>query len=100
MIKLSFVQLANPSHTQPPSRSSQTLTASCALVPADSPSRGGDGAVQVLDINQPSLITPFFLSALVSIYLFMTLLTVFRSINETDNSPLSHSVLPVLFLSC
>ena len=29
---------------------------------------------------------------------YMTLSTVFHSINSPDNSPLSHSVLPVLFL--
>ena len=36
------------------------------LVPVDSPSRGGDIAVYVFDINQPSLSTPFY-SVLVSI---------------------------------
>ena len=73
----------------------------------DSPSRGGD----VKDINQPSLPTPFysvlvsvsvlltpFYSILVSVYVFMELSTVFHSINSLDNSPLSHSVLPVLIL--
>ena len=43
----------------------------------------------------------FFLnSVLVSIPVFMSLSTVFHSINIPDNSPLSHSVLPVLFLLC
>ena len=68
------------------------------LIPTGSPSRGGDVAVYVFDKNQPSLLTPFFYSVLVSISVFMALSTVFHSINSPDNSPLSHSVLPVLFL--
>ena len=64
-----------------------------------SPSRGGNVAVYVSDVNQPSLPTPFFLySVLVSISVFMVLSTVFHSLDSPDNSPLSHSVLPVLFL--
>ena len=43
-----------------------------------------------LNINQDS--------ALVSISIFMALSSVFHSIKSPDNSPLSHSVLPVLFL--
>ena len=66
-------------------------------VPAGSPSRDGDVAVYVLDINQPSWPTPFY-SVLVSVSVFTALSTVFRSINSPDNSPLSYSVLPVLFL--
>ena len=66
-------------------------------VPAGSPSRGGDVTVYVLDINQPSLPTPFY-SVLVSISVTIVLSPVFHSINSPDNSPLSHSVLPVLFL--
>ena len=50
-----------------------------------------------LDINEPSLPTPFN-SVLVTISVFMAFSTVFYSINSPDNSPLSHSVLPVLFL--
>ena len=61
-----------------------------------SPSRGGDVAVHVFDINQPSLSTPFY-SVLVSISVFMSLSTVFHSTNSPDSSPLSHSVLPVVF---
>ena len=61
------------------------------------PSRGGDVAVNVFDINQPSLPTPFY-SILVSIFVFMALSPVFHSINSPENSPLSHTVLPVLFL--
>ena len=70
---------------------------SLALVPAGSPSRGGDVAVYVFDINQPSLLTPFY-SVLVSISVFMALSTMFHSITFPDNSPLSYSVLPVFFL--
>ena len=66
-------------------------------VPAGSPSRGGDVVVYVKDINQQSLPTPFH-SVLVSVSVFMALPTVFHSINSPDNSLLSHSVLPVLFL--
>ena len=61
------------------------------------PSRHGDVAVYVLDINQLSLPTPFY-SLLVSISVFMALSTVFHSINPSDDSLLSHSVFPVLFL--
>ena len=65
-------------------------------VPVSSPSRGED-VVHIFDINQPSLPTPF-LSVLVSISVFIALSTVFHSINSPEKSPLSHSVLPVLFL--
>ena len=67
-------------------------------VPAGSPSRGGDVVVYVKDINQPSLPTLFLYSVLVSISVFMALSTVFHSINSPDNSPFSHTVLPVLSL--
>ena len=67
------------------------------IVPAGSPSRGGDVAAYVFDISQPSLPTPFY-SVLVTVSVFMALSTVFHSINSPDNSPLSHSVLPVSFL--
>ena len=50
-----------------------------------------------LDIYQLSLPTPFC-SVLVSVSVFMALLTLFQSIHSPDNSPLSHSVLPVLFM--
>ena len=66
-------------------------------VPAGSPSRGGDVVVCVFDINQLNSPTPFY-SVLVSISLFIAVSTVFHSINSPDNSPLSHSVLPILFL--
>ena len=66
-------------------------------VPAGSPSRGGGVAAYVFDINQPSLPAHFY-SVLVSVSVFMALPTVFHSINSPNTSPLSHSVLPVLFL--
>ena len=60
----------------------------CSLVPArvpvGSPSRGGDVAGYVPDINQTSLPTPFY-SALVSVSAFMALSTVFHSINSRNN---------------
>ena len=62
-----------------------------------SPSRGWDVLVYVFDINQPSSPTPFY-SVLVSISVFMALSTVFPFINSPDNSPLPHSVHPVLCL--
>ena len=68
------------------------------MVPAGSPSRGTDVTVYVLDINQPSLPTPSY-SVLASISVFIVLSTAFHSINSPDNSPLSHSVLVILFLS-
>ena len=67
------------------------------MVSAGSPSRGEDVAVHVFDINEPSLPTPFY-SVLVSVFVSMALSTVFHFINSRDNSPLSHSVLPVLFV--
>ena len=72
------------------------LTESLPIVPAGLPSHGGDAAVYVFDINQLSLPTHFY-SVLVSVSVVMALSTVFNSINSPDNSPLSHSVLPVLF---
>ena len=67
------------------------------MVSTGLPSRRGDAAIYVFDINQPSLSTPFN-SVLVSVSVFMTLSTVFHFINSPDKSPLSHSVLSVLFL--
>ena len=66
----------------------------CQRVPAGSPSRGGNVTVYVKDINQLCLPTPFY-SVLVSISVFMALSIAFHSINSPDNSPFSHSVLPV-----
>ena len=63
-----------------------------------SPSRGGDVVVYVKDTDQPSLPTPFFILVLCLFPSFVALSTVFHFINSPDNSPLSHSVLPVLIL--
>ena len=65
--------------------------------PTGLPTRGGYVAIYVFDINQPSFPIPFS-SLLVSVSVFMALSTVFHSINSPDNSPLSHSALPVSFL--
>ena len=67
------------------------------MVPVGSPSHGGGVVVYAFDINHPSLPIPFH-SVLVSLSAFMALSTVFHSIHSPDNSPLPHSVLPVLFL--
>ena len=48
--------------------------------------------------HNPTELAHSFYSVLVSVSVFMVLSTVFHSINSPDNSPLSHSVLPVLFL--
>ena len=47
---------------------------------------------------KPTELAHSFYSVLVSVSVVMALSTVFHSINSPDNSPLSHSVLPVLFL--
>ena len=47
------------------------IQSSVLVVPAGSPSRGGDAAVDVFDTNQPSLPTPFY-SVLESISVFMS----------------------------
>ena len=67
----------NGSPPHPPSQ--PPLAHSPPPVPAGSPSRGGDVAVNVFDINQPSLPTPFH-SVLVSVSVFMALSTVFHSV--------------------
>ena len=51
----------------------------------------------VFDINQPSFSTPAY-SVRQSLFVFMVLSAVFHSRNSPDSSPLSHSVLPILFL--
>ena len=71
---------------------------SVSAVPTGSPSRGGDATGYAFDINQPSLPSPFY-SVLASVFVFTCgSFTVFHSINSPDNSPLSYSVLPALFL--
>ena len=59
----------------------------CFFFPTGSPSRGGDVAVYVSDINQLSFPTPFY-SVLVSVSVFMALSSVFHSIKSPNNSPL------------
>ena len=68
-----------------------------SLLPAGSPSHGGDIVVYVFDINQPSLPTSFY-SALVSVSVLRALSTLLYFLNSPDKSSLSHFVLPVLFL--
>ena len=53
-----------------------------------SPSRGGNVAVYVLDVNQLILPTPFY-SVLASVSVFMALSTLFHSINSSSNSAFS-----------
>ena len=67
------------------------------MVLTGSSSHGGDVAVYVFYVKQPSLPTPFH-SVLVSVSVFMALSTVFHSINSPDNSSLSHSI-PQVFYS-
>ena len=57
------------------------LSASSATVSAGSPSRGGDVALYIYDINQPSLLPPFY-SVVASVSAFMVLSTVFYSISS------------------
>ena len=71
------------------------MSISLSLVPMGSPSCGWDVAVYVLDINKPNLPTPFY-SVLMAISVFMALSTVFHSMTSPNNSPLLHSVLPIL----
>ena len=67
-------------------------------VPTGSLSRGGDVTVYVKEINQQSLPSPFY-SVPVPISASMALSNVFHSIHSPDNSPFSHSGLPVLSLT-
>ena len=60
-----------------------TVKAHNLLVSTGSPSRGGDVAVYVFDIKQPSSPTPFY-SVFVSISVSMALSTVVHSNNSPD----------------
>ena len=73
----------------------QVVMVLSVVVPAGSPSRGGEVTVDVPDLNQPSLPTLSIL--FLSLSVFMALATLFYSTNSPDNSPLSHSVLTALF---
>ena len=77
----------------------QLLLYNRVLIPVSAcpPSHGGHVAMCVFDVNPPSLPPPFSI-LFVSFSLFMALSTVFYFIRSSDNSSLSHSVLPVLFL--
>ena len=48
--------------------------------------------------HKPAELAHSFYPVLVSVSAFMTLSTVFHSINSPDNAPLSHSVLPLLYM--
>ena len=75
-------------------------------VPAGSPSSGGDVTVYIFCLCQRHKPTElahsffffFWIPFLCLFSVFMVLSTVFLSINSPDNSPYSHSVLPVLSL--
>ena len=58
----------------------------CADVPVGSPSRGGVVTVYVLDINQPSLPTPFH-SVLASVSVFMALHEFSRQLSAFSPCP-------------
>ena len=64
---------------------------SLTVTPTGSPSRGGDVAVFVFDINQPSLPTPFY-SVFVPISVFMSL-SVFHAITGFPDFFLSRGYL-------
>ena len=70
------------------------------VVPAGSPSRGGD--VVVYFRHKPTELGHFFFFLfcpyVLSVSVFMALSTVFHFIISPDNSPLSDSVFPVLIL--
>ena len=65
-----------------------------SLIPAGSPSRGGDVAVYVSDIFQLSSPTPFYS---VLVFVFLALSTIFHSVNSPSICSLSHCVRLVLF---
>ena len=72
--------------------------ADICIVPVRSPILGGGLTVYGFDINQPSLPPPFY-TVLLSISIFMVLSNIiFHFIYSPNNSLLSYSVLPVLFL--
>ena len=57
------------------------------------------GTLRFMSIYKPTELAPsFFCSVLVSVSVFIALSTVFHPINSPDNSPLSLSVLLVLYL--
>ena len=68
-----------------------------AEAPTGSCSCDGDVVIYVFDINQLNLPTLSY-SVLMSVSVFYGLSTVFSFHNSSDNAPLSHFALPVLFL--
>ena len=70
--------------------------ASLCWVPAGSPSRGGDVAVYVW--HKPTELSHSFLFCSCVCFCLYGPFNCIHSISSPDNSPLSHSVLPVLFL--
>ena len=99
VVVVAVVTTTTTTNTTTTTTTNTTTTTTNIEVPAGTSPRGGDVTVYVFDINQPSLPTPFHF-VLVSVSTFMALSTVFHSIKSPDNTPLSHSVLPVLFLPC
>ena len=67
------------------------------IVPAGSPSRGGDVTVYVA--YKPTELAHSFLFCSCVDFCLYGPFNYFHSINSPDNSPISHSVLPVLCLS-
>ena len=63
------------------SRAMQSDRQAVLKVPAGSPSRGGDVAVYVFDINQPSLPTPFFLLFFKILFFYFSLYGLFNCIS-------------------
>ena len=86
-----FCRLVTERSDQPTIVSSPSSTTKCPTL-SYGPTRADLHVVGMLrfmsDMNQPSLPTPFH-SVLVSISVFMALLTVFHSINSPDNSSFS-----------
>ena len=58
------------------------------------------GCYGLCNRHRPAELAHSFYYVLVSVSVFMALSTIFHSINSPSNSPLSHSVLLVLFLPC
>ena len=105
MIKLQVGISVHASHDQLSIKRNQCMTIvelfslymSVYFVSTDSPSRGGDVAVYVW--HKPTELAHSFLCCFcVCFFVFVALSTVFHSINFPENSPFSHSVLPVLSL--
>ena len=81
LIRKAFTQWTHPNHS---------VNVSLKSFPTGSPSRGGDGAVYVFDINQPSLPTPFFFFFF---FFFLLFLCLFLSFNCISLHKFSHPTL-------